>query len=165
MHGTVMQIKLHQGSARHPGQQVRSGRAHPAAPRARCPREGLQQGLAVPTGKRLSACPPLVLSGALPAPLLPDAWHTGHCQLGLPAAGRAPSLGAGAAAPSTRRSAEAPWHLFGSVESTWDAPAPAPARSGSEQRQSHAGGHRAEGGGQPPASPSRRPWAQKRVLW
>lgn len=99
--------------------------------------------------------PPLALPGALPVPLLPDAWHAGRCRLGLPTAGQAPSLGAGAAAQSTQRAAGAPWHRFGSVGSTWDAPTPAPARSGSEQGQSHCGGHRAEGGGQPrQAAPS-----------
>lgn len=94
-------------------------------------------------------CPPLALPGPLLVLLLPNAWHKGRCQLGLPMAGQAPSLGAGAAALSTRRAAEAPWHQCGSVGSTWDAPAPAPAHSGSEQGQSHCGGHRAEGGGQP----------------
>lgn len=45
--------------------------------------------------------PPLALPVALPVLLLPSAWHTGHYQLGLPAAGQALPLGAGAAALST----------------------------------------------------------------
>lgn len=121
----------------------------PHSTKSRTPQGGGAVGAGSAHGHGDKRVPPLALSGALPVPLLPDAWHTGHCQLGLFTAGQAPSLGAGAAAPSTRRVVGAPWHQFGSVGNTWDAPAPAPACSGSEQGQSHCGGHRAEGGGQP----------------
>lgn len=62
--------------------------------------------------------PPLALLVALSVLLLPSAWHTGHYQLGLPAAAQALSLGAGVAALSTQRAAGAAWHQFGSAGST-----------------------------------------------
>lgn len=68
-------------------------------------------------------------------------------------AGAARGKGGGTEHPGVG-AAGALWHWFGSVGSTWDAPAAAPARSGSEQGQSRCGGHVAEGGsGQPPGPP------------